>query len=214
MEQWPLPHPARTRWGRLSIGLTGGIGCGKSTVANLFAARGAAIIDTDRIAHSLTAPGGAAMPQIAAQFGDAFVQDDGALNRAKMREHVFAQASEKRRLEAILHPMISARCAEEALAAKGSYLIFDVPLLAQSSHWQQNVERILVVDCPVEVQLARVMSRNNLSEQQVLAIIASQAPRATRLELADDVIDNQGDITLLTAQVERLHQEYLRLAML
>ncbi len=207
----PPPHPARQRWGRLAIGLTGGIGSGKSTVAKLFAQRGASIIDTDSIAHALTAPGGAAISSIASEFGEEFIQADGALNRPRMREKVFADAAQKQRLEAILHPMIGLHCVQQAQQASGKYLIFDVPLLTESRHWQQNVERILVVDCPQELQISRVIARSNLSENQVRAIIANQASRERRLALADDVIDNQGRPEQLEVQINHLHDLYLKL---
>lgn len=206
-----LQHPARQHWGRLAIGLTGGIGCGKSTVAKLFAQYGASIIDTDNIAHALTAPGGRAIPAIATAFGEAFIQADGALDRAHMRTNIFSNPAEKRRLEEILHPMIGKECVLQAQQATGSYLIFDVPLLTESQQWQQNVERILVVDCPQELQITRVMARSNLTEQQVLAIIANQASRERRLQLANDVIDNRGNLAQLQSQVNCLHNLYLNM---
>ena len=209
--QFELPPP-RQIWGRLAIGLTGGIGCGKTTVSDLFAALGVSVIDSDLVAHALTVPGGAAMPAIAARFGADFVQENGALDRAKMRAHVFGNIEEKHALEAILHPMISQQCALQAQQAQGHYLMFAVPLLVESSHWQQRVERILVIDCPLETQITRVMQRNNLSREQVLAIIHHQVTREQRLAVADDVIDNQGKPAALKAQINRLHKFYLRLA--
>ncbi len=199
-------------WGKLAIGLTGGIGCGKSTVARLFAERGVSIIDTDSIAHALTATGGAAMPMIVDTFGPQFQQADGALDRAKMRDQVFSDPAEKRKLEAILHPMISQQCAVAANQATGVYLMFDVPLLAQSPTWQAKVDRILVVDCPLDVQVTRVMARNGLAREQVMSIIANQASREQRLALASDIIDNQGEIALLLPQINRLHDIYLKLS--
>ena len=197
---------------RFSVGLTGGIGSGKSTVADLFAAQGAVVIDTDLIAHQLTAVGGAAIPVIKESFGAGLILPDGAMDRAAMRERVFADPAEKKRLEAIMIPLIRRTTREAAEQAQGTYLLFVVPLLVESGLWQQRVSRVLTVDCPEEVQLRRVMQRNNLSEAQVRAIIASQASRAERLAAADDVIGNDGDSAALLPQVVRLHQLYLELA--
>ena len=197
---------------QFSIGLTGGIGSGKSTVADLFAARGAAIIDTDLIAHQLTAPAGLAIAPIRSAFGDAFINADGALDRAKMREAVFSDPSKKKQLEAILHPLIRAETERAAREAIGDYVIFVVPLLVESGTWVRRVSRVLVVDCPEETQRQRVMQRSRLSEEQVRAIMASQVPRATRLAAADDVILNDGDPALLPANVDRLHTKYRALA--
>ena len=194
-----------------SIGLTGGIGSGKSTVADLFAARGASIVDTDQIAHSLTAPGGAAMPAIVAGFGAEFADANGALDRARMRALVFADAAAKIRLEAILHPRIRDAALAAAEAATGSYVMFAVPLLVESGTWRARVTRVLAVDCPEEVQIARVMARNNLSETQVRAIIATQASRQQRLAAADDIIENGGGIEALEPQIARLHDLYLQM---
>jgi dephospho-CoA kinase len=192
--------------------LTGGIGSGKTTVANMLEARGAAVIDTDRIAHQLTAPGGAAIPEIRAQFGDAFLTSDGAMDRAKVREHVFAEPTAKERLESILHPLIRIETERAAAEARGLYLVFVVPLLVESGKWKQRASRVLVVDCPEELQVARVMSRSGLSESQVRAIMAAQVPREVRLAAADDVIVNDGDSSALAPQVERLHSLYATLA--
>ncbi|MES2742788.1 MAG: dephospho-CoA kinase [Pseudomonadota bacterium] len=194
---------------RFSVGLTGGIGSGKSTVADLFAARGAALIDTDLIAHRLTGAGGAAMPALSAAFGPAYVRADGALDRAAMRALVFADGAAKLRLETILHPLIRAACDQEAQRADGAYLLFAVPLLVESGAWRERVRRVLVVDCPEALQISRVMARNSLPEAQVRAIMATQAPRAVRLAAADDVIINDDGLEALTAQIERLHRQYL-----
>ncbi|AKC68417.1 dephospho-CoA kinase [Pandoraea oxalativorans] len=195
-----------------AIGLTGGIGSGKTTVANLFAAHGIAIIDTDAIAHSITAPGGAAMPAIRRDFGDAFVAPDGSLDRARMREAVFSDNAAKARLEAITHPLIRTECERVAAEAEGPYLIFVVPLLVESGTWRERVQRILVVDCTEETQIARVMSRNRFTREQVQAIMARQASRAQRLAVADDIIDNDTQQAPLAAQVDRLHAAYLQFA--
>ncbi|MGK5026759.1 dephospho-CoA kinase [Janthinobacterium sp. RB2R34] len=195
-----------------SIGLTGGIGCGKSTVANLFAARGATIVDTDEIAHSLTAANGAAMPALLEEFGDGAADANGAMDRAKMRALVFSDPQAKARLEAILHPRIRAATLAAAAGATGSYVIFAVPLLVESGGWVERVNRVLVIDCQESLQVARVMQRNGLPEEQVKAIMATQATRAMRLAAADDVIDNNGDLAALEPQIVVLHEVYLAFA--
>jgi len=192
----------------LLIGLTGGIGSGKSTVAELFAARGAAIVDTDAIAHELTGPGGAAIPAIRAAFGDSVIRPDGALDRDAMRERAFADADARRRLEAILHPMIRAESRRRLDASEGRYAVLVVPLLVESGDRAGGVDRILVVDCPVEVQIERVMRRSGLVRERVETILAAQATRAQRLAAADDVIDNGGEPDALPAQVDALHRRY------
>ena len=194
-----------------SIGLTGGIGSGKTTVANMFAERGASIVDTDLIAHSLTAPGGPAMPAIIAEFGPEFADATGALDRARMRQLVFADAGAKARLEAILHPRIRDGALAAGAAATGSYVIYAVPLLVESGTWRSRVARVLVIDCREEVQIARVMARNNLPESQVLAIMAAQASRAQRLAAADDIIENNDGIAALGPQIDRLHALYMKI---
>jgi dephospho-CoA kinase len=190
---------------RFAVGLTGGIGCGKSTVADLFAARGASVIDTDQIAHSLTAPGGAAMPALIAEFGADYATPDGAMDRAKMRALVFADPGARARLEAILHPKIREATAAASLLATGPYVMFVVPLLIESGTWRDRVARVLAIDCPEEVQVARVMTRNGLPEAQVRAIMAAQVTRAQRQAAADDLILNDDGLDALLPQVERLH---------
>lgn len=197
---------------KFSIGLTGGIGSGKSFVADLFAVHGASIIDTDLIAHRLTAPGGRAMPAIREAFGANFVAADGALDRAAMRERVFAEPGARRQLEAILHPMIGADTEAAAQAAGGDYLVFVVPLLVESGRWADRVDRVLVVDCPESLQVERVMQRSQLPAAQVEAIMASQASRQQRLAIADDIIVNDGQRAPVEAAVQRLHTQYLALA--
>ncbi|MFL6656878.1 MAG: dephospho-CoA kinase, partial [Massilia sp.] len=155
-----MAHPAAAR---LRVGLTGGIGCGKTTVADQFGALGATLVDTDLIAHALTAPGGAAMAPLVAAFGPACAGPDGAMDRARMRALVFADPAAKARLEAILHPLIRASALAAADAALGPYVMFVVPLLVESGDWRARVQRIVAIDCPEEVQLARVMARNGLS---------------------------------------------------
>jgi dephospho-CoA kinase len=188
-----------TRHTPLRIGLTGGIGSGKSTVSQMLQARGAAVMDADAIARSLTAPQGAAMAAIAHTFGAAFVTADGALNREHMRAHVFSQPQAKQELEAIIHPLVAQETQRQAQAAidNGHHtLVFDVPLLVESgARWRAQIDRILVVDCLQETQIQRVRTRNGLSREAVETIIAAQASRTQKLAAADWVIYNDG-ITL------------------
>ncbi|KVN37771.1 dephospho-CoA kinase [Burkholderia stagnalis] len=196
-----------------AVGLTGGIGSGKTTVADLFAARGATIVDTDLIAHRITAPGGLAMPAIEQAFGPRFVAADGSLDRAKMRTLIFSDDAARRRLEAITHPLIRAETDREAREAQGAYLMYVVPLLVESGSWKARADRVLVVDCDVETQIARVMRRNGFTREQVEAIVARQATRDARLAAADDVIVNDATTPdALAAQVDALHQRYLACA--
>ena len=192
------------------VGLTGGIGSGKSTVADLFVAAGAGLVDTDAIAHELTAPDGAAMPAIAAAFGAVVLTPTGALDRAAMRQRVFADAGARQQLEAILHPMIRQLSDARCLAATTPYVVLAVPLLVESGTYRARCDRIVVVDCPESLQIERVMARNGLAADQVRAIMAAQATRADRLVAADDVVLNDGGLTKLYEQVERLHLNYLR----
>lgn len=193
-----------------SVGLTGGIGCGKTTVADMFGALGASLVDTDAIAHALTAPQGAAMPALLAEFGAGFATPEGALDRARMRELVFSDPAARGRLEAILHPRIREATAAAAAIATGPYVIFVVPLLIESGNWVERVSRVLAIDCSEATQVARVMARNNMSEAQVRAIMAAQVTRAQRLAAADDVILNDDGIEALRPQVARLHAFYLQ----
>jgi dephospho-CoA kinase len=190
----------------LTIGLTGGIGSGKSTVARALAARGALIVDTDALAHQLTAPGGAALQAIAEAFGPEVIGADGALDRARMRSLVFDQPGQRARLEAILHPMIGALTQRDAArAAPGQTIVFDVPLLVESGRWRERVDRVLVVDCEPDTQVARVMARNGWPEAQVRQIIAQQATRDQRRAVADAVILNEGlSLEQLEAEVDRI----------
>jgi dephospho-CoA kinase len=196
------------------VGLTGGIGSGKSTVADGFAARGVPIVDTDLIAHRITAPHGVAMAPIAAEFGPEFVAADGSMDRARMRALVFGDESARKRLEAITHPLIRSETERETREARGPYVIVVVPLLVESGTWKTRVDRVLTVDCSVETQIARVMRRNGFTREQVLAIIARQATREARLAAADYVVVNDADATLesLGHDVDALHQTFLRLA--
>jgi dephospho-CoA kinase len=195
----------------LLIGLTGGIGSGKSTVAELFARLGAGVVDTDLLARELTQRGTATLAQIAAQFGAGILNADGSLDRVRLRERIFADPAERRRLEALLHPPIRELMLERAAALQGPYVILVIPLLFETSQ-QTLVNRVLVVDCPEPVQIRRVQGRSGLSDATIAQIMRSQIPRAERLARADDIIDNQGIPDALPPQVRRLHRDYLALA--
>ncbi len=196
----------------LVVGLTGGIGSGKSAAADEFARLGATVVDTDAISHELTAAGGAAVAEIMRQFGSAFVDATGAMNRKRMRDLVFADAEEKQRLEALLHPLIRAESARRIAASTAPYVVHVVPLLIESQDYRERVGRVLVVDCPEELQVARVRARSALPEGEIRRIIASQVQRQKRLAAADDVIDNSGTIAAMQQEVRRLHETYLELA--
>jgi dephospho-CoA kinase len=193
---------------RLQIGLTGGIGSGKSTVARMLVACGAQLVDTDAIARTLTAPGGAAMPALLALFGPHVVAADGALDRDAMRQRVFADAGAKRQLEAILHPLIGSEALRQAAEGAAGPLVFDVPLLAESQGlrpWRARVQRVLVVDCSVETQIARVLTRPGWTAEAAQRVIAQQATRAQRRSVADAVIANEGpSLAQLEAEVRAL----------
>ncbi len=191
------------------VGLTGGIGSGKSAATERFAVLGASVVDTDRIAHALTAPGGGAIEAIHAAFGDAMIASDSSLDRAAMRALAFREPDARRRLEAILHPMIRAESARQCRAAGGPYVILAVPLLVESGGYRERCDRICVVDCPETLQIERVRARNGLADEQIRAIMAAQASRVQRLAAADDIIDNAGTLSSLHAQVDRLHAAYL-----
>jgi dephospho-CoA kinase len=189
----------------LKIGLTGGIGSGKSTVAAALVQLGAALIDTDAIARALTAIGGAAIPALKREFGDAAIGPDGSLDRAAMRSRAFADAAVRQRLEAVLHPLIGVQAQRQADASTSPVLVFDVPLLAESKHWRARVHRVLVVDCGTDTQLQRVATRPGWTRESAANAIAAQAPREARRAIADAVIFNDG-ITLpeLQAHTEAL----------
>ncbi len=196
----------------LIVGLTGGIGSGKSAAADRFAANGAGVVDTDAIAHALTAPGGDAIPAIRDTFGPALIAADGSLDRAAMRGLAFSRPAARRELEAILHPMIRAESERLCRTIGGAYVILAVPLLIESGTYRERCDRICVVDCTEDLQIARVRKRNNLDEAQIRAIMAAQASRAERLAAADDVIDNSGSLDELLTQVDALHHAYLTLS--
>jgi dephospho-CoA kinase len=196
----------------LRVGLTGGIGSGKSTVAAAWVALGATLIDTDAIAHALCAPHGAALPALRAAFGDSIQAADGALDRQRMRAIAFTDASARQRLEAILHPMIGEEARRRAAEASGA-VVFDVPLLAESVHWRARCDRIAVVDCRHETQATRVIARSGWTKDQVERVIAQQATRSQRRTIADAVIHNDG-ITVgeLTQQAVALWSHWLSYA--
>ena len=188
--------------------LTGGIGSGKSAATTRFAALGATVVDTDAIAHALTAAGGAAMPAIRDAFGAGVVAADGSLDRAAMRALAFSQPAARERLEVILHPMIRAESARRCAVAGGPYVILAVPLLIESGSYRERCDRICVVDCPEALQIERVRARSGLDEAQIRAIMRAQASRAERLAAADDVIDNSGTLAALHARVDALDAFY------
>ncbi len=192
------------------VGLTGGVGSGKSTVAHLFARLGAELVDTDVIAHDLTAPQGAAIAAIAATFGHAMVAADGSLNRAAMRARVFADSATRRDLEAILHPLIRSETAPRMAQVQASYVLLIVPLLVENlATYRADMDRIAVVDCAEAIQIERTARRPGVGVEQARAILAAQSSRTARLAIADDVIENQASLAELEARVRCLHQHYL-----
>ena len=196
----------------LIVGLTGGIGCGKSSVSQFFSELGMTVIDTDVIAHNLTQSDSPAIPTIRKCFGDHFITSTGMLDRNKMRELVFNDDSARTTLEKILHPLILEEVNLLLKQTDSPYVILVIPLLFETKDYQQIVDRILVVDCDEQQQIARVMARSHLSEQQVRAIIATQTPRINRLQYANDIIVNNQDINYLRMQILHLHHEYMLLA--
>jgi dephospho-CoA kinase len=194
------------------IGLTGGIGSGKSTVLELLRQRGAATIDADAISRATTAAGGAAIAAIAGHFGPGFITPEGALDRVRMRERAYGHPAARRELEQIIHPLVGReieRQVDAALAAGARCIVFDIPLLVESGRWRAQVDRVLVVDCEAETQVARVVARSGLAPDEVRAIIAAQAPRALRLAAADLVICNEGlSLEALTVEVGLAAQSF------
>ncbi|WP_022948274.1 dephospho-CoA kinase [Methylohalobius crimeensis] len=195
----------------LKIGLTGGIGSGKSTVARLFEQRRIDVIDTDRIARELVAPGQPALAAIVQAFGPKILQDDGRLNRTELRRRVFRDPEAKKNLEAILHPRVFTEMNRQADLCRSPYCILAVPLLVETDALHR-VDRVLVVDCPEQIQIERVQHRDGLSDNMIRRILASQATRRERLQAADDVIVNDGDLGQLERQVDELHRFYLQLS--
>ncbi|TFZ05332.1 dephospho-CoA kinase [Ramlibacter henchirensis] len=190
------------------IGLTGGIGSGKSTVLQMLQARGASVIDADAISRATTAAGGSAIPAISRRFGPEFISTDGALDRERMRAAAYADPQARRDLEAIIHPLVGAdveRQVQAALQGGTRCIVFDIPLLVESGRWRNQVDKVLVVDCHAATQVARVVARSGLKPAQVETIIAAQAPRALRLAAADIVIFNEGlSLEQLEARVEQV----------
>ena len=194
------------------VGLTGGIGCGKSTVGARFAGLGGGLIDADAVSHALTrreAPGWLA---IHAEFGENYFAPDGELDRTRLRQAVFADTATRARLEAVLHPLIRIETARQIAASTAAYLLLMVPLLFESGRYRERCRRVLVVDCLESTQVRRVVARNGMSPDDVRAIIRSQVGRTQRLALADDVIDNEGDPDLVAGAVARLDRLYRQLA--
>ncbi len=197
------------------LGLTGGIGSGKTYVANLLAGWGASVIDTDQIAHALTAPEGLAIAPIRETFGADLIGPDGALDRARMRELVFATPAKRTALEGILHPLIAQEVFAQAQAATGLYAVFVVPLLVESGRWRDRIDRLCVVDCEEATQIERVQARSGIPIDTIRRILAAQATRAQRLAVADDIIVNSANTTLeeLEKQVLVLHEGWCNLSL-
>jgi dephospho-CoA kinase len=195
------------------VGLTGGIGSGKSCAARMLEELGAAVVDTDQVAHELTQGGTPAMDAIRNAFGSQFLSPDGSLDRARMRRLVFDDPAARTRLEGILHPLIRTRVKEAMAAAEGApYVVLVVPLLLETGAYGELVQRVLVVDCSEELQIERTIRRSHLSAEEIRAIMGAQLPRAARLERADDVLDNNADMDALRRQARALHARYLELA--
>ncbi len=195
----------------LRVGLTGGVASGKSVVAAAFAELGAALVDTDAIAREVVARGTPGLEAVVAAFGESVLDEHGELDRRRLRALVFADAEARRRLEQITHPLIRSRTLEAADAAEGPYVIVAVPLLVETG-FSELVDRVLVVDCPPEIQAERLVERDGMDAAAAQAMIAAQAERRTRLAAADDVIDNSGPLESTRAQVRTLHERYMRLA--
>ena len=195
----------------LIIGLTGGIGSGKTSSTRFFTAEGVAVIDTDTIAHELTEPQGVAIPNIQKSFGSNFIAADGKLDRKKMRSMIFSDINSRKQLEAILHPLIQIEVMRRIEIASSPYIIIVIPLLLETGSYCEIVTRILVIDCDEECQITRTILRSELSEQEVRAIMATQKSRQERLNQADDVIVNNADISHLQRQVKIQHNKYLSL---
>lgn len=196
----------------LRLGLTGGIGSGKSTVAAMLQAQGAYLIDADALARATTAPGGAAIPAIREAFGPGLLNAAGALDRDKMRQLAFSNASTRARLEGIVHPLVGAAIEQAAVYAEtegATCLVFDIPLLVESAHWRQRLHRVLVVDCNSETQIQRVMQRNGISRTEVQGIMAAQASRTQRLQAADAVLFNDGiHLSALALEVQQIGRQF------
>jgi dephospho-CoA kinase len=193
------------------VGLTGGIASGKSTVAELLAAMGIDIIDTDHLAHLITGPGGAAIPAIIENFGEEFLEEHGALDRSRMRADVFKSPEHRKQLEEIMHPLIREAVEHQISHAHSSYAVVVVPLLYESAFFKERVNRILVVDCDENTQIQRALQRTGMTQEILQGIMKAQASRAQRLSIADDVIQNDGNLEGLKEQVEALNHQYRQL---
>jgi dephospho-CoA kinase len=198
--------------GRPLVILTGGIATGKSSVAQRLRQHGIQVVDTDAIAHALTAPNGAALTELRKAFGDDVFEADGTLNRAALRDIVFNDPDQKIRLEQILHPMIRRQAIEALASATSPYVVADVPLFAETGFLREQADRVLVVDCPPEIQKQRLLARGNLPEALADLILQAQAPRETRLDLATEILDNSGSPQQRDARLDQLHQGYLLLS--
>jgi dephospho-CoA kinase len=198
--------------GRPLVILTGGIATGKSSVAQRLRQHGIQVVDTDAIAHALTAPNGAALTELRKAFGDDVFEADGTLNRAALRDIVFNDPDQKIRLEQILHPMIRRQAIEALATATSPYVVADVPLFAETGFLREQADRVLVVDCPPEIQKQRLLARGNLPEALADLILQAQAPRETRLDLATEILDNSGSPQQRDARLDQLHQGYLLLS--
>jgi dephospho-CoA kinase len=196
------------------VGLTGGIGSGKSSAARMFQSMGAGVVDVDDISHVLTKPGGAGIPEISRQFGPEFIDTDGSLDRSRMRELVFKDSQAKTRLESILHPLIGNAARDQVARSKSPYVLLVVPLLLEKNTYRNVTQRIAVVDCSEQTQIARTMQRSKLSEAEVRAIMDTQLSRAERLAKADDILNNDASEDALRGQVATLHEKYLAFAAL
>lgn len=194
------------------IGLTGGVGSGKTSAARIFQELGAAVVDTDEIAHDLTRPGGAAVAAIRSEFGADYIATAGGLDRAKMRRLVFTDPAARKTLESILHPLIRRNSQASIAAAQQPYVLVVVPLLLETGAYRELIARVLVIDCDEQRQIARTMKRSALSSDEVHAIMAAQLPRAKRLAAADDVLHNDADLGALRRQAKALHEKYVTLA--
>lgn len=196
----------------LVVGLTGGVGCGKSSACKIFSELGIDVIDADQISHELTQRNGAAIPVIRNQFGEDYVTADGALDRAKMRRLVFTDKDSRVKLEALLHPLILEIATKRILHSESPYVILAVPLLLETNDYGHLINRILVIDCDEQLQIMRTMTRSHLSEEEIKSIMAVQLNRKQRLEKADDIINNNGDIHKLKEKVIRVHRNYIDLS--
>ena len=195
----------------LTVGLTGGIGSGKSTVGRLFQERGAALIDSDVVARQVVEPGSEGLERLREAFGETILDAQGHLDRSAMREVIFQNSQARHRLESLLHPMIWAEIDRQKSETNAPYCMLVIPLLVESGS-QERVDRVLVVDCPEDMQRSRASARDGVSPQQIQAILDAQATRAQRLAAADDVIDNSGATEAIATRVEELHRQYLDLA--